>query len=73
VGEDDDGYKLRLPFHQYLEYLLYNQDDSPIYLFESALEDKVELHPIIQDYIVPPYFQDDLFHLAGDKRPPYRW
>jgi histone arginine demethylase JMJD6 len=47
VGEDDDGYKMRLPFAQYLEYLLYNQDDSPLYLFESSLEDREELRTII--------------------------
>jgi histone arginine demethylase JMJD6 len=74
VGEDDDGYKLRLTFKNYIEYLLYNQDDSPLYLFESSLEDKEETKPIIDNFTVPAYFQDDLFRLAGEKkRPPYRW
>jgi len=57
-----------------LEYLLHNKDDSPIYLFESALEEKEETLPIINNYEVPPYFKDDLFKLAGvKKRPPFRW
>lgn len=33
VGEDEDGCKLRMPFKYYLEYLVYNKDDSPLYLF----------------------------------------
>lgn len=57
-----------------MQYLLYNQDDSPLYLFESSLEDKEDTKLIIGNYAVPPYFKDDLFHLAGEKkRPPYRW
>ena len=74
IGEDNDGYKLRVPFKYYLEYLIYNKDDSPLYLFESSLESKPQLHPIIDNYKVPKYFRDDLFKLAGEKRrPPYRW
>jgi histone arginine demethylase JMJD6 len=65
---------LRIPFKYYLEYLLYNKDDSPLYLFESSLEDKDETRKIMNNYTVPPYFNDDLFKHAGDKkRPPYRW
>jgi histone arginine demethylase JMJD6 len=40
IAEDDDGYKLRVPLKYYLEYLIYNTDDSPLYLFESSLESK---------------------------------
>lgn len=58
----------------YLEYLLYNRDDSPLYLFESSFEDKEDARKIIQNYQTAEYFQDDLFKLAGEKkRPPYRW
>lgn len=74
MGEDDDGNKLRVPFKYYLEYLIYNKDDSPLYLFESSLEDKDETRKIMRNYTVPAYFNDDLFKHAGEKkRPPYRW
>ena len=74
VGEDDDGYKLRVQLKYYLEYLVYNKDDSPLYLFESSLENNKEMAPILENYHVPIYFQDDLLKYAGEKdRPPYRW
>ena len=34
IGEDDNGKKLRIPLKYYLEYLIHNTDDSPLYLFE---------------------------------------
>lgn len=39
IAEDDDGKKLRVPMKYFLEYMVHNQDDSPLYLFESAIED----------------------------------
>ena len=60
------------------------KDDSPLYLFESALEDREEGRKIIKRYKIPDYFQDDLFsmvtlislfhhQLGEEKRPPFRW
>lgn len=37
VGEDDDGYALRMKFGDFIEYMVYNKDDSPLYLFESNI------------------------------------
>jgi histone arginine demethylase JMJD6 len=34
IAEDDKGKKLRVPLRYFMEYLVYNQDDSPLYLFE---------------------------------------
>lgn len=34
IAEDDKGSKLRVPLKYFLEYMVYNQDDSPLYLFE---------------------------------------
>ena len=65
MGEDDDGYKLRVPFKYYLEYLVNNKDDSPLYLFESSIEDHKQASNLLNYYSVPKYFKDDLFKLAG--------
>ena len=48
-----------------MEYLVYNKDDSPLYLFESSLENNKEMRPILENYTVPIYFQDDLLKYAG--------
>jgi histone arginine demethylase JMJD6 len=46
-GEDDDGHKLKIKLKYYLEYLIHNKDDSPLYLFESSLEDNKEARSMI--------------------------
>ena len=74
VGEDDDGHKLRMKLKYFFEYLVYQNDDSPLYLFESALEDIKKAKDMITHYKVPQYFNEDIFEILGDeKRPPYRW
>lgn len=74
VGEDDDGHKIRTKLKYYLEYVVHNTDDSPLYLFESSLESRPEMQSIIEHYKVPKYFKDDILKYAGEsKRPPYRW
>jgi histone arginine demethylase JMJD6 len=45
----------------FMEYLVKQKDDSPLYLFESALEDRDEGSKIIKRFQVPKYFRDDLF------------
>ena len=37
IAEDSNGSKLRIPMKYFLEYLVYNQDDSPLYLFERYI------------------------------------
>ncbi len=44
VGESDSGRKLKVTLKQYIEYMLYGRDDSPLYLFESSLEEHPEAH-----------------------------
>lgn len=39
IGESDSGRKLKVSLNEYIEYVLYNRDDSPLYMFESSLED----------------------------------
>ncbi len=63
-----------MKFKYFLEYLLHNEDDSPLYLFESSIESHKELRELMKDYEVPKYFKEDLFRYVGeDRRPPYRW
>ena len=73
IAEDDDGKKVRVKLKYFFEYLLNNEDDSPLYLFESSIEDS-EAKDMIKHYEVHKWFTDDYFKIVGEKkRPPYRW
>lgn len=74
IGESDSGRKLKVTLKQYVEYVLYGRDDSPLYLFESSLEEHPEANAMQQDYEPPKYFKDNLFKLLKeDDMPPHRW
>lgn len=64
VGEDDEGYKIKIKFKYFMDYLLYNKDDSPLYMFESSIENHKELRNLITEYVVPKYFSEDFFELV---------
>jgi hypothetical protein len=42
-----------------MEYLVKQRDDSPLYLFESALEDRNEGKKIVKRFEVPKFFKDE--------------
>jgi histone arginine demethylase JMJD6 len=80
VGSDDDGYAVRLKMQYFCAYVADEGpsgcavDDSPLYVFDGTYGDRDGSKELLRDYSVPPYFREDLFGLAGDKRrPPYRW
>lgn len=76
VGEDDDGYKVKVKLKYFLKYLENNAeaDDSPLYVFDSTFDDDEVSKALLADYQVPRFFPDDLFSLVGERRrPPYRW
>lgn len=60
---------------EYIEYSLFNRDDSPLYLFESNLEEHPMAKSMINEYMPPKFFRKDLFVelLGEDKAPPHRW
>lgn len=74
VGEDDDGFKLKVRMKYFLKYLKYNSDDSPLVIFDSNFYTDHESKLLMDEFRVPSYFPEDLFELVGEKRrPPHLW
>ena len=58
----------------FLKYQATNDDDSPLYVFDSHFDDDDVSKALLGEFAPPCYFRDDLFRLCGErKRPPYRW
>jgi len=75
IGESDSGRKLKVTMKEYIEYMLFNRDDSPLYLFESNIEEHPEVKQMVNEYKPPKFFRKDLFvDMLGEKKaPPHRW
>lgn len=66
------------PLKTYVEYMNNSRDESPLYLFDRAFTQKMNLtvsdNPAGDaDYWEPTCFGPDLFHLLGKQRPDHRW
>merc|ERR1719221_1938250 len=74
VGEDDKGRKLRMQFKYFVDYMRHQEDDSPLYLFETRIESDPQTQELSKDFAVPDLFPNDFFDLVNvHKKPPYRW
>lgn len=60
-GESDSGRKLKVTLRDYIEYALYNRDDSPLYMFEPCLEEHPQAKDMLNDYKPAKLFEEDLF------------
>ncbi|KAI1383228.1 Clavaminate synthase-like protein [Hypoxylon trugodes] len=64
------------PFSVYHEYLSDNDDESPLYLFDKAFAEKMNIqvgNGTDAVYWPPECFGPDLFELLGKERPAHRW
>jgi hypothetical protein len=67
------------PLKKYINYTHTTQDESPIYLFDRAFVEKMNLSVGGRDtssdnaYEPPSAFQDDLFAVLREQRPDHRW
>lgn len=74
IGECDEGRKIRSKYKYFYDYMINNEDDSPLYLFESGMDYAVEHASLLKDYDIPKYFPSDFLNLCGrEHKPPYRW
>lgn len=64
VGESDSGRKLKVTLREYVEYLLYNRDDSPLYLFESSIEDHQYGKTMLNEYSPPKIAVENYFSVV---------
>ncbi|ETN42916.1 uncharacterized protein HMPREF1541_02074 [Cyphellophora europaea CBS 101466] len=62
------------PMERYLAYMSTTRDESPLYLFDRAFVEKMDLSVGPDgDYEPPSCFQEDLFSILDKQRPDHRW
>mmetsp|Transcript_49428 Transcript_49428/g.106454 ORF Transcript_49428/g.106454 Transcript_49428/m.106454 type:complete len:520 (-) Transcript_49428:534-2093(-) len=74
VAKDDKGKKMRMKMKYFTDYVRHQQDDSPLYLFETNVDDNGYIRELAKDYEVPDLFPQDWLALVNNEaRPPFRW
>ncbi|KAJ7561350.1 hypothetical protein O6H91_03G025100 [Diphasiastrum complanatum] len=66
------GKGISMSLKNYAAYMIMQHDEEPLYIFDSKFGEAAP--GLLQDYIVPSLFNEDLLAvLDKSKRPPYRW
>ncbi|CAI2370959.1 unnamed protein product [Moneuplotes crassus] len=74
IGEDEIGTPVTVKLKEYLQYMVFNHDDSPMYLFHRNLHKCPEMKRLLEDYEVPKYFREDYQQIFDEKyKPDYNW
>ncbi|KAN0009004.1 hypothetical protein ACTFIU_008894 [Dictyostelium citrinum] len=66
-----DNKRIQMTFRDYCDYMKTQTDEEPLYVFDQAFGEKVP--SLLDDYIIPKFFPEDLFKYNGDERPHFRW
>lgn len=68
---DAESHKFKMRFTDYVQYMLENQDEDPIYMFDPCFDERAP--KMLKDYRIPEYFQEDFFAALGEDRPDFMW
>ena len=60
------------PLKKYVEYMNSTRDESPLYLFDRAFVETMNL-AVGETYQPPACFEEDIFTLLKEQRPDHRW
>lgn len=74
VGSSVRNDRVRMKFKHFVDYMLHQADDSPLYLFEQGIGDHARMKELLHDFKVLGPFSTDWFDLLNhDARPPHQW
>merc|ERR1712048_1005260 len=65
VAKDDKGKKLRTKFKYYADYIRRQTDDSPLYLFETSMDENAYIRTLTNDFEIPDVFPYDWLSLVN--------
>jgi hypothetical protein len=65
------GSGFSMTLENFVRYMESQHEHRPLYLFDQKYAQNAK--EMLNDYTIPIYFREDLFALAEEERPPYRW